>query len=86
MKQVYAVRWAELVKHAGGNVHIARMLQVNINTVNAWGARKRISKEGAKLVGNHKGLSRKFTAEYLRPDLALKAEAEASKGLIDYGI
>ncbi|RKX65285.1 MAG: hypothetical protein DRP42_05005 [Tenericutes bacterium] len=69
MKPVYAERWDELIIHVGGNVHLARMLQVNINTANAWGARKKISKDGAKLVGDHNSLGGKFTAEYLRPDL-----------------
>lgn len=62
-------RLTELVEFAGGITFLSKMLNVPLPTVKGWIARERISKEGAKLVKKNESLNKKFTAEYLRPDL-----------------
>lgn len=61
----------ELIQYAGDQVHLARMVGVSQPTVMGWANRGKISKQGAMLVESHPGLSRKFTAIQLRPDLTL---------------
>jgi len=76
MAVIYADRFNELLVYAGNNVHLGLMLDVSTQVVIGWTNRKRISKEGAKLVGNHPTLGKKFKAVYLRPDLALVDDSE----------
>ncbi len=63
------VRLTELVKFAGGITFLSKMLNVPLPTVKGWINRGRISKDGAKLVKKNESLNKKFTSEYLRPDL-----------------
>lgn len=69
--EAYGVRMKELLDEAGGYTHLAMMLDISPQNTFAWYNRNRISKTGAKLVGGHPTLNKKFSAHYLRPDLAL---------------
>ena len=71
INEAYGVRVKELITEAGGYTHLAIMLNISAQNTFAWEKRERISKAGAKLVGNHPTLNKKFSAYYLRPDLAL---------------
>ncbi len=74
MVKVYGIRLNELLVVVGSTRHLAAMLGVSTQNTNGWMHRGRISKTGARLVGNHPRLGKHFKAEYLRPDLALKNE------------
>lgn len=58
----------ELVSYAGSNVHLARMLQVPVSTVNSWVSRGRISKDGAERVQLNNYFKGKFPVSKLRPE------------------
>lgn len=64
---------ADLVEYAGGNTHLALMLNCPVPTVNSWVARGCISKRGLDWVISHPKLKDIFTAERLRPDLYAKS-------------
>lgn len=58
-----------LIALAGGVNHLAKMLDVGYMTVQGWRKRKRISKKGAELVGNHPTLGQTFRPFDLRLDM-----------------
>ena len=57
----------KLVQHAGNPAHLARMLKVPETTVHGWLARKKVSRNGVKLVIDCMAFD--ISAEELRPDL-----------------
>ena len=59
----------ELVVVATTMSHLAKMLGVQLTTVQGWVARGRISKTGALRVEMNTSLNKQFTAIDLRPDL-----------------
>lgn len=59
----------QLIDHAGSQVHLAKMLQVEVEVVKSWVRRERISKNGAIKVTEHQTLKEKFTLQQLRPEL-----------------
>lgn len=61
--------FSELLIHAGGITHLAKMLDTPVSTVQGWDDRGRISKKGAHLVEDHVTLGKRFKAKTLRPDL-----------------
>lgn len=69
LEQLHKAALDSLIEHAGGQTHLAKMLNYNINTVKGWISRGRISKEGADKVNEHPTLKEKFKAEDLRPEL-----------------
>lgn len=55
---------------AGGPAHLARMLNINTTVALAWNHRERISKEGARLIGDHPFfIDKGITANNIRIDL-----------------
>ena len=69
LKELHATRLKELISYTGSYYHLASMLGVPNTTAQGWAERGRISKVGAKLVGERPTLNHKFSAEYLRPEL-----------------
>ena len=61
----------ELIEEAGSNIHLARMIEVPISTVNSWVSRGRISRRGAQLVQDNSRFSDKFPISKLRPETNL---------------
>jgi len=58
----------DLLDHAGGRTHLARMLGKPVNTVNSWMDRRSVSIEGAKLIARHPTLAKEFPLRRIRPD------------------
>jgi hypothetical protein len=57
----------KLIQQAGNPAHLARMLQVPDTTIHGWLTRKKVSRNGVKLVLECPAFN--FSAEELRPDL-----------------
>lgn len=72
IKRLQSERWQELIDYVGSVKHLSFMLDVPEPTAINWSARKRISRAAAIKVEEHPTLGGKFTAIYLRPDLACK--------------
>lgn len=69
LKEVHRQAVLDLVKFAGGRVHLARMLQKPLPTINSWIDRGVISKQGAELVCKNNALKNEFPMSRLRPEL-----------------
>lgn len=69
LRQQHKVALQELIDHAGSQVHLAKMLQLEMEVVKSWVRRGRISKNGAIKVTKHETLKEKFTLQQLRPEL-----------------
>jgi len=69
LKEVHEKAILDLVEFAGGRVHLARMLNKPLPTINSWIDRGVISKEGAKLVSKNNALKLEFPISRLRPEL-----------------
>ena len=82
LKQIaYSNRKAfdELVNEAGSEIHLSRMLCIGKSTVAGWGDRQQISAHGARLIGDHPTLGKKFSVKDLRCDIDLLENIVVSK-------
>lgn len=59
----------DLLLFAGGRVHLAKMLDIPLSTINSWIDRGMISIRGANKVSEHPTLCSDFPKSRLRPDL-----------------
>lgn len=70
LEKQHEIALNKVIEVAGGDTsYLARMLGVSIPVVNGWSKRKRISKNGAILVGLNLAFRNKVTVKELRPDL-----------------
>lgn len=69
LREVHRQAVLDLVKFAGGRVHLARMLNKPLPTINSWIDRGVISKQGAQAVSENSALKQEFPMSRLRPEL-----------------